>query len=100
NRIVLGGGSASTHVLRDNPGYVTEAHGTATVENASTSVAVSHGLGRTPAAGGIHVIPTESLGNASVFWISDVGATTFTINVDADPGDDIGFAWSASSVRA
>ncbi len=39
--------------------------------------------------------PTNNLGNAAKFWISDVTGTQFRINVDADPGESTAtFVWS------
>ncbi|MFW6040165.1 MAG: right-handed parallel beta-helix repeat-containing protein [Gemmatimonadota bacterium] len=71
-------------------------NGTATVPNGSTSVSVSHGLDQTPDAEDISVTPTNDLGDAAKFWVSSVGASTFDINVDADPGADTAtFAWMA-----
>jgi parallel beta-helix repeat protein len=60
--------------------------GTATVANGTTSIAVTHNSGTTPAAGDILVTPTNNLGNAAMFWIGTITATQFTINVDVDPG--------------
>lgn len=83
-------------VVRNNLGWTTESNGTATVANGTTSIAVNHGLSVTPALANISVTPTNSLGTAAKFWISGVGATQFTINVNADPGATTAtFAWSA-----
>lgn len=85
-------------VIRNNLGWTTENSGTATVANGATSVAVNHGLSFTPTVNNISVTPTNSLGNAAKFWISGVGATQFTINVNADPGATTAtFSWSARS---
>jgi Right handed beta helix region len=73
--------------------YVTENYGTATITSGNTSIAVTHGLGITPNIGQIQVTPQASLGSASKFWISSVGATTFTINVDSNPGANVAFSW-------
>jgi len=79
-----------------NKGYVTESNGTATVPNGSTYVEVTHGLSATPNAKDISVTPTNGLGNASKFWISDVGVSTFRINVNTSPGATTAtFAWHA-----
>lgn len=83
--------------IRNNRGYVTENNGTATVANATTSIAVTHGLSTTPALDDISVTPTNDLGNATKFWISTPTSTQFTINVDADPGAGTAtFVWTAS----
>ena len=94
NRIVSYTGAGSSK-FRGNIGLVTENSGEATVTSGSTSVVVTHGLSLTPTAKDIMVTPTADLGGAKKFWISSVGATTFTINVDAAPGADITFAWQA-----
>jgi len=31
-------------------------------------------------------VPTNNLGSATKFWVSNVGATTFRINTDVNPG--------------
>lgn len=83
-------------IIANNQGYKTKAGGVATVASGNTSIVVTHGLDRTPAAKDISVTPTNSLGDAAKFWISSVGATQFTINVDTDPGATTAtFAWSA-----
>lgn len=84
-------------IVRNNLGWTTESSGTATVANATTSIAVNHGLSETPALSNISVTPTNNLGTAAKFWISNVGATQFTINTDADPG--VGTATFAWNVR-
>jgi hypothetical protein len=71
--------------------------GTATVANGTTSIAVTHNSATTPVAGDIIVTPTNNLGNAVMFWITAIGATTFTINVDVDPGATTAtFGWQVN----
>lgn len=94
---LFGGATTPTsRIVRDNIGYVSEASGTATVANGTTSIAVSHGLGGTPTVDDIAVTPTNNLGTATKFWVSGPTSTQFTINVDADPGATTAtFGWSA-----
>ncbi|MDH7506204.1 MAG: hypothetical protein QHH15_00250 [Candidatus Thermoplasmatota archaeon] len=67
---------------------------TATIANGQTSVTVTHGLKFTPTAQNITVTPTNSLGNATKWYIDEVGATTFKIKVDTDPGATTAtFSW-------
>jgi hypothetical protein len=88
-------------VISDNNGqpgatvgsYVVRASGTATVLNATTSIAVTFtnalsdlGPRHQPALHHLRVIPTNNLGNASHWWITSLSRTGFTINVDVDPG--------------
>jgi hypothetical protein len=94
--INLQGGTPTNLFLNENLGYVTEADGTATVANATMSIAVTHGLARTPGLDDIQVTPTNDLGSAAKFWISSPTSTQFTINVDVDPGATTAtFAWKA-----
>lgn len=80
-----------------NRGFVTENSGTATIASGLTFVNVSHGLGVTPGAKDIQVTPTNNLGSAIKFWISDFGTSTFRINVSSDPGASTAtFSWSAA----
>jgi len=80
-------------IVRDNLGYVTENSGTATVANGQTTVTVTHGLATTPTR--VQVTPTL-LSNAASFWVTAKGATTFVINVNADPGAGTAtFDWRA-----
>ena len=88
--------SDANTIIAENLGYTTRADGTATVPNAATYIDVTHGLAATPTVADIQVTPTNNLGDASKFWISDAGATTFRINVNADPGATTAtFSWSA-----
>lgn len=81
-----------------NVGYVTENSGTATVVSGQTTIDVTHGLAITPSINDINVVPTNNLGSATKYWISDVGASTFRINVDVDPGATTAtFSWQIGS---
>jgi len=81
-------------IVRNNQGYKTENCGTVTLLNGNTTITVSHGCDYTPSAGDIQVHPIESLGSASFWWVDTITSTQFTIHVNADPGQDVDFAWS------
>ena len=85
----------TTIVQRNNDGYDTETSGTATLVNGNTTIAVTHGLDVTPAAGDIVVTPIEAWGSMAQFYIDTYTSTQFTIHADADPGQDVDFAWKA-----
>lgn len=77
---------------------VLENAGTAVITAAATSVAVTHGLSRTPTAEEVVITPTNSPttdpGNT---WISALGATTFTLNCRTAPGATTAtFSWRAA----
>ena len=82
--------------IQRNQGYVTENSGTATLASGTTSIAVTHGLAVTPTAGDIMVTAMESLGSASYYYIDTYTSTTFNVTVNADPTQDVDFAWSAT----
>lgn len=79
--------------IKNNRGYTTENSGTATVANGTTSIVINHGLATTPT----RVFVTSRLwSNSTKSWITTIGATQFTINVDADPGAGTAiFDWHA-----
>ena len=82
-------------IVRNNIGWKTDNNGTATIANTTTSVTVNHGLDITPTVNIISITPTNDMGNASKFWISNPTNTQFTINVNTDPGASTAtFAWS------
>jgi nitrous oxidase accessory protein NosD len=85
-------------VSRFNTGFVTEAHGSATVAAGGTSIVVTHGLALTPALEQISVTPQGSLLAAAKFWVSTPTSTQFTINVDGAPGGaGIVFGWKCDT---
>jgi parallel beta-helix repeat protein len=75
--------------------YRDEASGTAAVLTGTTSIAVTHGLGRTPTFDQIMVWPISDNGSATTWWVSAVTSTTFTISVDVNPAGTFSFAWRA-----
>ncbi|SFQ45684.1 Right handed beta helix region [Geopseudomonas sagittaria] len=78
-----------------NSGYATENKGTASIAPGSTSVVVTHGLSFTPTAADISIVATNST-NAAKWWISNITATQFTINVNVDPSTGTQFfGWNA-----
>lgn len=82
-------------IMRDNQGWKTDNTGTATVPAAAGAVGVNHGLAITPAIAAISITPIGNIGAAVKFWVSNVTATGFDINVDAAPGGaGADFAWA------
>lgn len=65
--------------------------GTATISAGQTSVTVNHGLGTTPRK--VIVTPTSNPGTQ--WWVSNVTATSFTINVASAPTTNLTFYWEA-----
>ncbi|MDC7762484.1 glycosyl hydrolase family 28 protein [Priestia aryabhattai] len=83
---------------RNNRGYKTYNAGTTGVPVGSTSVVVNHGLDTTPSAAGIFINPTNSMGSAMKWRVSNITATTFTLTLDQDPVGGIAqFMWTAQA---
>lgn len=80
--------------VRSNIGFKTSNTGSSTITSGTTSVVASHGLAVTPSINNIRVTPRDNMGSATKFWISAVGASSFTINVNIDPGTSITFGWA------
>lgn len=79
---------------------LTENKGSATVASGGTTIVVTHGLIQQPNISDIFVTPTNNMGNAGSYFVSAVGATTFTINTDIDPGATTAtFSWRAECHR-
>jgi hypothetical protein len=66
--------------------------GTATITAGQTSVVVPHGLIKTPSS--IRVSPRTNLAGRS-FWVSNIGSSSFTINISATDTVDHVFDWYA-----
>ena len=84
---------ANTQAFR-NIAAKTENKGQIDLLSGTTSIVVSHGLVVTPDLSCISVTPKTGIGLAKSYWITTPTATTFTINVDANPGANIGFCWN------
>ena len=55
---------------------------TATITAGATYVDVAHGLGTTPDINKIKPTPRDDLGGRN-YWISNVGASTFRVNISS-----------------
>ena len=93
-------GLGNTTIDCDSTANMTYTHkpapiaGAAIMLSTTTSIIVTHVLGYTPTASRINIMPTL-LSNAASWWVTAIGATTFTINVNADPGAGTAtFEWS------
>ena len=78
---------------------MTENAGDAVIDNGQTSSTVAHGLAFVPQPRQISITPTNTLGQATKFYVdpATITATTFTIRVDRDPGPQKAtFDWRAS----
>lgn len=87
-----------SQVLADRLSPLLKNSGIATIVGAGTSIVVAHGLAATPTADQIQVTPIEDMNTAARFWFDTIGATNFTIHVNAVPTTDVDFAWRADRV--
>ena len=83
-------------VLKLNTGYVTEASGTGSIASGNTSVVIAHGCSYTPTAKDITITLTEKPTNTpGVIWVDTIGAGTFKVNCENDPGaSNLDFSWA------
>lgn len=90
--------SGTTLKVRDNLGYVTEAGGDVTIPSGSTSVVVTHGLGRTPLKSELWFTPGENpTTDPANMWIDTITSTQFTINCRTNPGaSNLDVSWAAN----
>jgi hypothetical protein len=79
---------------------ITENSGTATIPDTGTTfIDVLHGLTIAPTVDDITATPTNNMGTATHFWLSNVDTDSFRINVDAAPGATTAtFAWRVRTV--
>lgn len=80
--------------VRQNIGFVTEASNSATVLATTTTLVVNHGLAVAPTFVTLTVGPGGP-SNASTYWVSNITATQFTINVNIALTLNVLFFWTA-----
>ena len=78
-------------------GYKLKNSGTATILNGSTSVAINHELDVTPSISDINISLSNDASGVTRFWVNNITATQFTLNVNATPSSAAQFSWSADS---
>ncbi len=86
---------AATRIVRDNLGFVCENSGTDTIASGNTTKTVTHGMAAAPTVVNI-AFREQGTNDFGRWWVSAIGATTFVLNVSADPGaSNLDFAWEA-----
>lgn len=78
-------------IIHENTGYYTELAGTATISSGQSSKIVSHNMPSAPT----YVIVTGSSTETSACWVTDIGSTTFTINVPSAVSGNTVVYWYA-----
>lgn len=87
----------STSFANGHVQFQDENQGTGTIASGTTSVTITHKLGRTPTVEQIRTILTNNPTNdPGYLYLANVGATTFDVCCRADPGSGgATFAWAA-----
>ncbi len=87
--------SHTSSIASGNDNTVTFDHksGTASITTGNTSTTVNHGIYTTPTD--IIITPTSSLGLAASWYITSIGSTQFTINLNVNPAGTVSFSWQA-----
>jgi len=80
-------------VKKYNIGFLTENSGNATILAGNTYVDVAHGLSITPDINKFDITPKDNLAGRS-WWISNVNATHFRINLSSSDTVNHSFGWS------
>ena len=80
-------------VIKNTTGFTTENTGTAQITAAVRFVVITHSISATPSASQISITPLDYMGSSTKWFITEIGATTFKLNVDQVPGSDINFEW-------
>lgn len=73
-------------------GFIVSNGGTETILSGNTSVVVTHGLGYTPTL--LSVEPLDEYGIG--YYLTSVGVTTFTINIQVPQPSDANFKWGGA----
>jgi len=89
-------GLGVTDKIQRNLGYKTEASGSGTIANGSTTVDISHGLAATPTR--VIVTATNISTNDIRYAVTSTGSGTFTVSLSGDPGAN-GFAFNWLAIR-
>jgi len=84
---------SSFSVVANNLGVASHTTGSVTLSS-GTSITVTHGAYKTPTAGQISVNALSAIGTTGNFWISNITATTFNINISGT--GSIVFGWSVN----
>lgn len=89
-------GTATGFVITDNEGgYLTENQGTGSIASGATTATVTHGLAATPTLINV-TFKEQGTSDYGRWWVDTIGATTFKVNVSADPGaSNLDFCWEA-----
>jgi len=92
--------AGSSSISNRNNGFLTEAQGTGTINSGSTSATITHGLAYTPTRAEITITfgedPTNSAGTC---WTDTIGATTFAVKCENDPGaSNLDFSWAVRKI--
>lgn len=96
------GGTGSHKTISGNVGYTTVAKGMATLPSGSSVVVVTHGLSATPVNGDVVITPLVDIGGggAGRYWVSNITAGQFTINVNVNASSNLYFGWQARTSGA
>jgi parallel beta-helix repeat protein len=83
-------------VVRNNKGWITEAHGLVVIGSAATYVTFDHGMSVTPEYKDISVnFGPGGGGNAKTVYCTAITSSQLTFTVDAAPGADKTLSWQA-----
>lgn len=77
----------------------TKNRGSATILSGQTKVTVPHGVGFNLDGANVLVTPRTPLSGGTAYWISNVTATSFDIDLQAIPSQNVIFTWMVDTSR-
>lgn len=100
NQLVEVAGTVASGIVKfgRNPGFVTEAHGTAAIAIGNNSVTVNHGLSYAPKIQDVVMTPRGGGwgGAGQQFWVENVSSTQIVFRtVSSVSSNDFNFSWTA-----
>lgn len=89
--------TSADKLISGNIGYITANTGSGVLASGGTSVVISHGLGATPPASNISIVPTVSTGSNPLYVdTTSITSTQFVVRCSSAAASNFTFAWRAT----
>lgn len=95
NNILENFSAGAVWFTEPNFGLLTESVGSVSFGAGDTVKTVAHNLDLTPTVNEIQLTPTTGWGSSTTWWVANVTATTFDVQVSPAPGAPTAFNWHA-----
>ena len=97
-QVISNGTGDEVYDNKGSEGVTNSNSGTGSITSGGTTDVITHGLNITPALADIHITLGENPTNTpGAVWVDTIGATTFTVNCENDPGaSNLDFSWKVT----